>query len=112
MERHDIQHLSAGTLEEEKYSEYITRSQFYKTKRAKYVFRVPFQYHFEHCLTIANFYVTIQHITMGRADYFEGSESTSLFRMRELRVKIGMDRNEKYTRNRGLVNQHRTGTIS
>jgi hypothetical protein len=47
-----------------------------------------------------------------RVEDFEGSESTSLVRMRELGVKIGMARNEKYTRNRGLVNQHRTGNIS
>jgi hypothetical protein len=47
-----------------------------------------------------------------RVEDFEVSESTLLVRMRELGVKIGMARNEKYTRNRGLVNQHRTGTIS
>jgi hypothetical protein len=34
---------------------------------------------------------------------FEGCESTSLVRMRELEVKIGTARNEKYTRNRGLA---------
>ena len=47
-----------------------------------------------------------------RVEDFEGSESTSLVRMRELGVKIAMARNEKYTRNRHLVNQHRTGTIT
>jgi hypothetical protein len=47
-----------------------------------------------------------------RVEVFGGSESTSLVRMRELGVKIGMVRNKKYTRNRRLVNQHRTGTFS
>jgi hypothetical protein len=48
-----------------------------------------------------------------RGEDFEGSESTSLARMKELGVKIGTTRHEKYTKNmRGLVNQHRTGTIS
>jgi hypothetical protein len=47
-----------------------------------------------------------------RVKDFEGGESTLLVRMRELRVKISTARNEKYTRNRGLVNKHRTGTIS
>jgi hypothetical protein len=43
---------------------------------------------------------------------FKGSESALLVRMIELGVKIGTARNEKYTRNRGLVNQHKTGTNS
>jgi hypothetical protein len=47
-----------------------------------------------------------------RVENFEGSESTSLVRMRELEAKTGTARNEKYTRKRGLVNQSRTGTIS
>jgi hypothetical protein len=48
-----------------------------------------------------------------KGEDFEGSESTSLVRMNELGVKTGMAKNETYTRNmRGLVNQHRTGTIS
>jgi DNA-directed RNA polymerase beta' subunit len=47
-----------------------------------------------------------------RKEDFEGNKSPSLVRMSELGVKIGKARNEKYTRNRGLVNEHRTGTIS
>jgi hypothetical protein len=45
---------------------------------------------------------------------FEGSEFTStlLVRIKKLGVRISTVRNEKYTRSRGLVNQHRTGTIS
>jgi hypothetical protein len=47
-----------------------------------------------------------------RVEDFEGNESTLPVRMRELGVKIVMAKNEKYTRNRGLVNQYRTGMIS
>jgi hypothetical protein len=48
-----------------------------------------------------------------RGEDIEGSDSSSLVRMRELGVKINTARHEKYARNmRGLVNQHRTGTIS
>jgi hypothetical protein len=47
-----------------------------------------------------------------RVEDFKGIELTSVLRIIELGVKIGTARNEKYTRNRGLVNQHRTGTTS
>jgi hypothetical protein len=44
---------------------------------------------------------------------FKSSDSTSLCRMRDLGVKIGKARNERHTGCiRGLVNKHRTGTIS
>ena len=50
---------------------------------------------------------------MGRTEDFEGNVSSSLSRMRELGVKIGIARTERYSgRMKGTVKEHRTGTIS
>jgi ribonuclease HI len=50
---------------------------------------------------------------VGRKDDFQLSKSTSLARLQESGVKIGVARQEKHNRLTGrLVNQHRTGTIS
>ena len=44
---------------------------------------------------------------------FDGSESMSLARMKELGVNIGTARHERYIgKTRGFVNQHRTSTVS
>ena len=50
---------------------------------------------------------------VGRSEDFEGNDSLSLHRMKELGVRIGMARTKSHAgRRRRLVNQHRTGTVS